>query len=89
MATSPEPQHRYLPPADVAQLLSISVDDVLSLLLMGQLLGFRVPESNTWRIREDSVTAFLVEQTENVRRHALWQEAQAASFPEHWGAAGN
>lgn len=89
MATSPEPQQRYLPPAEVAQLLSISVDDVVSLLLMGQLSGFRVPETNAWRIKEDSVMAFLVEQTENVRRHALWEEAQMASFPEHWGSPNN
>lgn len=87
MATSPQHQQRFLPPAEVAQLLSVSVDDVISLIMMGQLAGFQVPETQSWRIYEDSVSAFLVEQTENIRRHALWQEAQMASFPEHWGSS--
>ena len=72
-------------PAEVAEALGLSVDEVIALALEGQLRGVRVGTPPRWRIAEDSVTAYLDEQTEQTRRMALWRQSNAASFPELWG----
>ncbi len=85
MPDSPHPDERLVAPAQVADVLGISVDDVIALALEGQLRGVRVGTPPQWRIGEDSVTTYLDEQTEQTRRMALWRQSNAASFPELWG----
>lgn len=76
---------RLLPPASVAEALSISVDEVIALVLDGRLRGARVGTSAQWRVEEASVAEYLDDQAEETRRMALWRQSNAASFPELWG----
>ncbi|MBT2485437.1 MULTISPECIES: helix-turn-helix domain-containing protein [unclassified Microbacterium] len=87
MAHAPAPAPRFLAPAQVAELLSISVDEVIALVLEGRLRGSQVGSPQRWRIEESSLRDYLSEQSEDARRMALWRQSQAASFPEVWGVS--
>ncbi|ALJ21265.1 helix-turn-helix domain-containing protein [Microbacterium sp. No. 7] len=84
--SSPTPSGaRLFTPAQVAEMLAIEVDEVIALVLDGQLRGARVGSPGQWRVEADSVEAYLDDQAEEARRMALWRESNAASFPELWG----
>lgn len=85
MPQSSRSDARLLAPAQVAELLSVSVDEVIALVIEGRLRGMRVGSPPTWRIEQASVSDYLDDQAEEARRMALWQQSQAASFPELWG----
>lgn len=76
---------RYLDPAQVAELLDVSVEEVVALALDRRLRGVRLGSPARWRIEEASVAEYVEDQTETTRRHALWEGSNAASFPELWG----
>ncbi|MGF3055793.1 helix-turn-helix domain-containing protein [Microbacterium sp. YY-01] len=76
---------RYLAPAQVAELLSIDVDEVVALVMEGRLRGARLGSPARWRVEAASLDEYIAEQAEESRRMALWHEANAASFPELWG----
>lgn len=78
---------RFLAPAEVAELLSIDVEEVITLVMEGQLRGARLGSPPRWRVEETSLDEYLAEQAEEARRMALWHQADAASFPEIWGPA--
>ncbi|GAA3767967.1 hypothetical protein GCM10022240_20500 [Microbacterium kribbense] len=84
MPEIPLPAGRLVAPAQVAEALGVSVDEVIALVLEGALRGVRVGSPPQWRVAEDSVSAYLDDQTEQVRRMALWRQSNAASFPELW-----
>lgn len=85
MAESPASAPRFLAPAQVAELLSIEVDEVIDLVTAGRLRGAQLGSPARWRVEEASIGEYLEEQTEEARRMALWRQADAASFPEVWG----
>ncbi|MDR6866369.1 excisionase family DNA binding protein [Microbacterium resistens] len=85
MPDASSPSARYLAPAQVAELLSIDVHEVVSLVMEGRLRGARLGSPARWRVEEASLGEYLDEQTEEARRMALWHQANAASFPEVWG----
>ena len=85
MADSPASAPRFLAPAQVAELLSIEVDEVIALVVAGRLRGAQLGSPARWRVEEGSIADYLEEQTEQARRAALWRQADAASFPEVWG----
>lgn len=72
-------------PAQVAEVLQIEVDEVIALVVDGRLRGTKVGVPAQWRIEADSIEGYLDDQAEEARRSALWQESNAASFPELWG----
>ncbi|MDE0547287.1 helix-turn-helix domain-containing protein [Microbacterium sp. C7(2022)] len=76
---------RLLAPAQVGELLSISVDEVMALVMEGRLRGLRAGAPARWRIEEASVAEYLDDQAEEARRMALWRQSSTASFPELWG----
>ncbi|MFT4220504.1 MAG: helix-turn-helix domain-containing protein [Microbacterium sp.] len=86
MPESPSSGVRYLDPAQVAELLNLSVDEVVALALERRLRGVKAGTPARWRIEEASIADYLEEQTELTRRHALWEQSNAASFPELWGS---
>lgn len=86
MSDSPLSAPRYLAPAQVAELLSIEVDEVIELVLAGRLRGAQLGAPARWRVEEASIEGYLAEQTEESRRMALWRQSHEASFPEIWGA---
>lgn len=85
MADSSASAPRFLAPAQVAELLSIEIDEVIALVLAGRLRGAQLGTPARWRVAEDSIADYLAEQSEEARRMALWRQADAASFPEVWG----
>lgn len=88
MADSPASAPRFLAPAQVAELLSIDVDEVITLVMSGHLRGAKLGSPARWRVEETSIADYLAEQTEQARRMALWRQADEASFPEVWGPQG-
>ncbi|WP_136055106.1 helix-turn-helix domain-containing protein [Microbacterium sp. K24] len=87
MAESPASAPRFLAPAQVAELLSIGVDEVISLVHDGRLRGSQLGSPARWRVEESSLQGYLAEQSETARRMALWRQSQTASFPEVWGTS--
>lgn len=85
MADSPASAPRFLAPAQVAELLSIDIDEVIALVVAGRLRGAQLGTPARWRVAEESIADYLAEQSEEARRMALWRQADAASFPEVWG----
>lgn len=85
MPESPTSAVRLLAPAQVAELLGVSVDEVMTLVMERRLHGVRVGSPARWRVDEQSVTDYLDDEAETARRMALWRESQNASFPELWG----
>lgn len=87
MADSPASAPRFLAPAQVAELLSIEVDEVVALVLEGRLRGSQLGSPARWRVEESSLAEYLAEQSEEARRMALWRQSNEASFPEVWGTS--
>lgn len=87
MPDTPASAPRFLAPAQVAELLSIDVDEVIALVLEGRLRGSQLGSPARWRVEESSLSEYLAEQSEEARRMALWRQANEASFPEVWGTS--
>lgn len=87
MPDSPASAPRFLAPAQVAELLSIEIDEVVTLVLEGRLRGSQLGSPARWRVEESSLSEYLAEQSEEARRMALWRQANEASFPEVWGTS--
>ena len=85
MSDDPTSDMRLLAPAQVGEVLGVSVDEVMTLVHEGRLRGMRVGAPARWRIDGASVSEYLDEQAEEARRMALWRQSQNASFPELWG----
>ncbi|WP_194397831.1 helix-turn-helix domain-containing protein [Microbacterium atlanticum] len=85
MPDDPTSEVRLLAPAQVAEVLGVSVDEVMALVLEGRLRGVRVGAPLRWRVDAASVGEYLDDQAEEARRIALWHQSQTASFPELWG----
>jgi excisionase family DNA binding protein len=79
------PSSRMLTPAQVAEMLQLDVDEIVALVLDGRLRGAKLGSPAVWRVEADSVEDYLDDEAEATRRHALWHESNAASFPELWG----
>ena len=77
---------RYLAPAQVAELLSLDVDEVIALVMEGMLRGAQLGIPARWRVEVASIEEYLAERAEEARRMSLWNQANAASFPEVWGS---
>ena len=86
MSDDPTSNVRLLAPAQVGEVLGVSVDEVMALVLEGRLRGLRVGAPARWRVEAASVSESLDEQAEEARRMALWRQSQTASFPELWGS---
>ncbi|GAB3604121.1 helix-turn-helix domain-containing protein [Microbacterium aureliae] len=85
MPELPTSDLRLLAPAQVGEILGVSVSEVMELVHEGRLRGLRVGSPARWRVEENSVADYLDDQAEEARRMALWRQSNAASFPELWG----
>lgn len=85
MSENPASEVRLLGIAQVAEVLGVSVDEVMDLVTEGHLRGMRVGSPARWRVDESSVSEYLDDQAEEARRMALWRQSSTASFPELWG----
>ncbi|MEV4687688.1 excisionase family DNA-binding protein [Microbacterium sp. LWH3-1.2] len=87
MSDDPTSDARLYAPAQVGEVLGVSVDEVMALVHEGRLRGVRVGSPARWRIDAASVGEYLDDQAEEARRMALWRQSQNASFPELWGGS--
>lgn len=85
MPEDPSSDVRLIAPAQVGEILGVSVDEVMTLVMEGRLKGMRVGSPARWRVDAASVSGYLDDQAEEARRMALWRQSQTASFPELWG----
>lgn len=85
MPQTPTPEMRLLALAQAAEILGVSVGEVLDLVQRAELRGVRVGASAQWRVEQASIAEYLDAQAEIERRAALWNQSQEASFPELWG----
>ncbi|HWL77263.1 helix-turn-helix domain-containing protein [Microbacterium sp.] len=76
---------RLLAPAQVAELLGISVDEVVDLVRTARIRGVRIGSAAQMRIFARSVNEYLDDLAEEERLAALWRQSNEASFPELWG----
>lgn len=76
---------RFVAPSAVAEVLGVSIEEVVELVEHAQLRGARVGSPPRLRIDEQSVADYVAAQTEAERRMALWRQSGEASFPELWG----
>jgi len=64
---------RFLTPADVADVLNVSVPQVMALLRSGELRGVKIGGKGEWRVEnqalEDYIAAAYVSTEEYVRSH--------------------
>ncbi|MFV0319262.1 MAG: helix-turn-helix domain-containing protein [Microbacterium sp.] len=86
MPESPAFGERYLDPSQTAELLGLSVDEVIALVTERRLRGARLGSPARWRIEASSIVDYIDDETEMTRRKALWEQSQEASFPELWGS---
>lgn len=87
MPEKPPSDVRYLSPAQVAELLSIGLEEVLQLIHDGRLRGARLGSPARWRVEEASLQAYIDAQLEEARLMQLWRQSNSASFPEVWGSS--
>ncbi|WP_345801941.1 helix-turn-helix domain-containing protein [Microbacterium sp. AZCO] len=85
MPDNPTSDARMLAPAEAAEVLGVSVDEVMELVQSAQLRGIRVGSPARWRIEQDSIARYIDDRAEEARRMALWRQSNEASFPELWG----
>lgn len=85
MPETPTSEVRYLAPAQVAELLTIEVDEVIRLVHEGELRGARLGSPARWRIEQASLESYIESQVERARVESLWEQANSASFAEVWG----
>lgn len=85
MPDTPASRVRQLSPAEAAELIGVSVEDVMELVTSAQLRGVRVGTPSRWRIEAESVARYLDDRAEEARVMALWRQSNEASFPELWG----
>lgn len=83
---STDPEALFYTPAQVAELLGISPEEVVALVYDGALRGTQLGRPASWRIERESVRDYLDDQNEQSRRHALWHQSNVASMPEVWGS---
>lgn len=73
---------KFLRPDDVAEILTVSVDEVYALLNSGELLGIRVGTRGTWRIEAEQLDSFIADAYEFEARAARWRQAEHANITE-------
>lgn len=73
---------RFLSPDAVAEILSISVDDVHELIGRGELLALHIGSRGPWRVEVAQLEMFIADQYEHARRMAVWEQADFANIPE-------
>jgi excisionase family DNA binding protein len=85
MPENPNSRTRMLAPAEAAELLGVTVDEIMQLVQTAQLRGVRVGSPARWRIESASIVDYVGVRVEEARRMALWRQSNEASFPELWG----
>jgi len=67
-ADLPTPPGRFLTPAEVAELLAITPDEVQTLIDSGELPAIRLGAIGLWRISQDDLEGYVDDRHEIARR---------------------
>ena len=76
---------RFLPLADVAATLSISVHQAYALVRSGELPAIKVGSAGHWRVENTVLEAYISGKYEENRRRAMWQQAAYADVTDLFG----
>jgi excisionase family DNA binding protein len=66
------PLRRFLTVAEVAEMLSLTTDDVEGLLDSGEIPAIRIGPDDAWRVEQAVLDGYLEAKYEEARRSALW-----------------
>ncbi|MEN9751404.1 MAG: hypothetical protein RLZZ600_451 [Actinomycetota bacterium] len=66
----------------VAETLSITVEDTVSLLESGELLGIQIGSTRSWRVEVSQLELFIQHAYEFQAQAARWNHASFANIPE-------
>ena len=73
---------RFLTPADVAEVLNVSVSQVMALLRSGELVGVKIGGRGQWRVEadrlEDYIARIYTETADYVAQHPLTDDDSAS-----------
>ncbi|BDZ51463.1 hypothetical protein GCM10025867_37040 [Frondihabitans sucicola] len=81
-APSAPPPRRFLVVAEVAAMLSLTIEDVESMVGSGELPAIRVGPYDEWRVEQSVLDGFLEAKYEESRRSALWNGFDFGSITE-------
>ncbi|MEO6826966.1 MAG: helix-turn-helix domain-containing protein [Microbacteriaceae bacterium] len=73
---------RFLALGDVAEILSISVDDAAALVHTGELPAIRVGGGHQWRVERVVLESYIQAMYEESRRMSLWLQSDFGNIPE-------
>lgn len=72
---------RFLTPADVAEILNVSVAEVTEMIREGELPAIQL-NAGLWRVERTVLREFIDGKYEEARRLALWNQASFVDLPE-------
>ncbi|MGK2855224.1 MAG: helix-turn-helix domain-containing protein [Microbacteriaceae bacterium] len=81
LADKPGDLGRFLTPADIAEILNVSLEHALTLVSSGDLPAIRLGGAG-WRIEREVLEQFIAGQYEEARLMAQWNESQNATVHE-------
>lgn len=66
--TGAMPPDRFLTPADVAEVLNISMSQTMALLRSGELEGIKIGGRGQWRVERDKLEAYIARMYDQTRQ---------------------
>jgi excisionase family DNA binding protein len=86
------PPGRFLTPADVAEVLNISMSQTMALLRSGELEGIKIGGRGQWRVERDKLETYIARMYDQTRQfvaaHPFTEtgpDPAAAGRPTHDG----
>lgn len=81
-ADTPDAVSRFLSLGDVAEILSISVEDARALVDTGELPAIRIGGGSQWRVERTVLESYIDALYEESRRLSLWLQSDFGNIPE-------
>lgn len=76
---------RFLPLADVAELLDCTLEEATGLVERGELHAIRLGERGPWRVDQDALQAFIQDGYERQAREAAFAQSEFTDLAEIGG----
>ncbi len=80
--TPPAALGRFLTVADAAEVLSVTIADVLDLVRSGELPAIAIGTARQWRIEREVLETYIEAMYEQARRMSLWHQGDLADLIE-------
>ena len=72
------PRARFIPLADVAEMLSISASQAYALVRSGELRAIKVGGRGQWRVENDEIEAYIQRSYQQTEKHLAVERALEA-----------